>query len=106
MDIEAELEERGAIVRGPVTRLSEGLPIVADSDQHVDVAILDINLQGKEVYPIAEVLVARGIPFLFHTGHGEAERLRARFSDAPVCNKPVQTEFLVDEVERLLNLRP
>ncbi|MGB7405135.1 MAG: response regulator [Pacificimonas sp.] len=102
MDIESELEERGAIVRGPVTRLAEGLPISEDAAELLDAAILDVNLRGEDVFPIAERLASRGVPFLFHTGHADREDLRARFETAPVCNKPVQTEALVDEVERLL----
>ncbi|MGB3722817.1 MAG: response regulator [Pacificimonas sp.] len=102
MDIEAALEDRGATVRGPIMRLSDGVPLAENEDEHFDVAILDINLRGEEVYPIAERLKLRGVPFLFHTGHGEEDILKARFGEIPVCNKPVRTERLVDEVERLL----
>ena len=103
LDIEAALEDRGAIVRGPITRLSEGLPIAEDRDEAFDCAVLDVNLRGEDVYPIAEKLQARGIPFLFHTGHGDSAVLQERFAGAPVCNKPFQTERLVNELEKLIS---
>ena len=96
MDIEAELQDRGATVWGPVTRLSDGIPVASDASTRFDAAILDVNLRGEDVFPIAEALSGRGIPFLFHTGHGETIELQARFAGAPVCNKPIQTEQLVD----------
>ncbi|MEM8827546.1 MAG: response regulator [Pseudomonadota bacterium] len=102
MDIEAELVDRGVKVCGPVTRVSEGIPIVENDCEDVDAAILDVNLRGEDVYPIAERLAARGVPFLFHTGHGDAQKLQARFGRIPVCAKPVQTSELIDEVARLI----
>lgn len=103
LDIEAALEDRGAIVHGPITRLSDGLPIAEDPEQEFDCAVLDVNLRGEEVFPIAERLRARGVPFLFHTGHGDSETLQRRFAGAPVCNKPFQTERLVSELEKLID---
>ena len=103
LDIEAALEDRGATVRGPVTRLSEGLPIADDETQLFDCAVLDVNLRGEEVFPIAERLQARGVPFLFHTGHGDSTQLQQRFAGAKVCNKPFQTERLVKELEKLFS---
>lgn len=102
MDIEAALEDRGFRVRGPIMRVSDGLLIADDPNEKFDAAILDINLRGEDVYPIAEKLKSRGVPFLFHTGHGEANTLEARFGNIPVCNKPVHTQRLVEEVEKLL----
>lgn len=102
MDIESGLEDAGAIVCGPVTRVGDGLPLAEDTEQRFDAAILDINLRGEEVFPIAERLAARNIPFLFHTGHGEIGELQARFHGVPVCNKPIHTQALIEEVEKLL----
>ena len=44
-------------------------------------AVLDIDLHGEDVFPLAERLEARGIPFLFHTGHGDREELQRRFEE-------------------------
>lgn len=102
LDIESALEDRGAEVTGPVTRLADGLAAATDENSVFDCAVLDINLQGEEVFPIAEVLERRGVPFLFHTGHGDSKTLRKQFANAPVCNKPFQTERLVNELENLI----
>ena len=102
LDIEAALEQKGALVKGPVTRLADGLPIAENQSHEFDCAVLDVNLRGEEVFPIAEKLQKNGIPFLFHTGHGKSEVLQQRFANAPVCNKPFQTEKLLLELEKLI----
>lgn len=103
LDIESALEDRGADVTGPVTRLADGLKVANDDSTRFDCAVLDINLQGEDVFPIAEILEKRGVPFLFHTGHGDSNTLRKQFANAPVCNKPFQTERLVSELEKLIS---
>ena len=54
------------------------------------------------MFPIAETLRARDVPFLFHTGHGERSELQQRFAGALVCIKPVLPEDLVRAVAGLL----
>jgi CheY-like chemotaxis protein len=56
-------------------------------EQHFDAAILDENLHGERSYPVADALVARGIPFVFATGYGDTN-LRLRYPGRPVINKP------------------
>ena len=68
----------------------------------IDVAILDINLAGTNVAPLAEHLRARGIPFVFLTGYGDAELLPAGLRDAPRFDKPVNAEQLVAALQRLV----
>jgi hypothetical protein len=58
-----------------------------------DVAILDVNLNGQTVSPVAEILEARGLPFVFATGYGE-RGLPERFSNRPTLQKPFQQENL------------
>jgi two-component SAPR family response regulator len=67
----------------------------------VDIAVLDINLHGATVVPLAEHLRAQGVPFVFLTGYGDAELLPEDLRDRPRFDKPVQAERLV---EALLNL--
>ena len=56
-----------------------------------DGAILDINLGGEPIYPVARVLKRRGIPFIFATGY-EKESVPAEFSGLPVLAKPYLSE--------------
>ncbi|MPY69089.1 MAG: response regulator [Alphaproteobacteria bacterium] len=96
LEIESALEDAGAEVVGPCMNLRQALQEV--QDREIDAAILDVNLHGEDVFPVAERLFTRGIPFLFHTAHGERMELRARFENAPVCRKPILVEDLLTEL--------
>jgi CheY-like chemotaxis protein len=74
--------------------------VQAAQDDEIDVAILDINLNGEQSYPVASVLLARGIPFGFASGYGPAGRDPA-YADVPVLAKPYR-ESQVDQLLRLL----
>ncbi|MCP1199354.1 response regulator [Notoacmeibacter sp. MSK16QG-6] len=101
LDIELELEDAGASVIGPVDRLDLGMALLDDAPM-IDAAILDIDLHGVESFPIASRLRERGVPFLFHTGHGTRSELKEQFGDVTVCKKPVLSEQLIDAVAKLL----
>lgn len=57
-----------------------------------DMALLDVNLSGEPVFPVADALSARGVPFAFATGYGEGHD--PRFKDAPLLGKPIRQERL------------
>jgi len=101
-DIEHCLEEAGALMVGPAWRLGEALELVSDLREQMDAAILDVDLHGQDVFPVADVLKARGIPFLFHTGHGTRAGLDKRYPGAVVCPKPVFSDHLVAAVAGLI----
>lgn len=103
MEVGLALEDAGAKVVGPIDRLSKGLALLSDDQVQIDVAILDINLHGQEVFPIAERLMQRGVPFLFHTGHGTFAELGSRFPGAVICSKPVTMERLLKTASGLLS---
>jgi two-component sensor histidine kinase/CheY-like chemotaxis protein len=85
------LTELGFSVAGPFSRVSDAM--VAAVHDEIDAGIIDINLGGEFVYPVADVLVARNIPFVFVTGYG-VESIEARFGSVPVIKKPVQRQAL------------
>jgi len=89
--LEDMLAELGHTVVGPVGRLDKALEMA--QREAFDVAILDVNINGGEVYPIAEALSARGIPFVFSTGYGK-KSLPAPYSDRPALQKPFQRHDL------------
>ena len=70
MLLETILEDLGCTPVGPAATVEEGLQ-VAGGDEPLDAALLDVNVAGKQVFPIAEALKARGVPFVFSTGYGE-----------------------------------
>jgi two-component sensor histidine kinase/DNA-binding response OmpR family regulator len=85
------LMELGFSVVGPFSRAGEAA--AAAGDGGVDAAVLDINLDGELVYSVADVLAARGIPFVFVTGYG-AECIEPRFAHIPVLQKPIERQVL------------
>ena len=102
IDVEHSLDEAGAQTIGPASRLRDAVAIAADLDVQIDAAILDVDLHGQDVFPVADALRARGVPFLFHTGHGTKAGLNERYFGAVVCSKPILSEHLVAMVARLL----
>jgi PAS domain S-box-containing protein len=85
------LIELGFEVAGPYSRPADALKAVERGG--IAAAILDINLGGTLVYPVAEELTARGIPFIFVTGYGP-ENVDQRFAQVPVLQKPIERESL------------
>ncbi|MFW6027592.1 MAG: response regulator, partial [bacterium] len=67
-------------------------------EEQLDAAVLDVNLNGKRSDPVAEVLKERGIPFIFATGYGNAER----GAGVPVLDKPYTEEKLAHALNRVL----
>jgi CheY-like chemotaxis protein len=63
-----------------------------DAGGEVDAALLDVNLGGEAVFPVADALKARGVPFAFSTGYGEGHD--PRFRESPLLGKPIQFELL------------
>lgn len=84
LELETGLAEAGAEIVGPAYELAEAMGLL---DGPIDAAVLDANLNGLSVTPVAEALAARGVPFVFATGYGEAGGAPLGF-DAPVIRKP------------------
>jgi len=91
MLFEDMLDELGHSIDGVAGRLEEALELARLSQ--CDLAILDVHLNGVEVYPVADVLAGRGIPFIFATGYAGAE-LPEKFRGRPTIQKPFQPERL------------
>ncbi len=91
MLLEDMLLDFGCEVVGPAARLSKALEM-AESESFV-VAILDVNVAGEPIYPVAEAIVRRGLPLVFSTGYGGAG-IREPFRDRPVVQKPFSQQDL------------
>lgn len=89
--LEDMLGELGHAVVGPVARLDKALEMAAG--EPIDIAILDVNINGGQSYPVAEALAARDIPFVFSTGYGQRS-LPAQYRDQPTLQKPFQQHDL------------
>lgn len=85
MLLEDMLLDFGCVIVGPAARLSTALELA--ERESFDVAILDVNVAGEPIYPVAEALAARGVPLVFSTGYGGAG-IKEPFRDRPVVQKP------------------
>jgi CheY-like chemotaxis protein len=92
-DLAASLEAVGAEVVGPACSVKEALDLFS-RDIRLDGAVLDINLQSDRVYPVADMLRSRGVPFIFTTGY-DASAIPKCYSDVPRCTKPVDEQRLI-----------
>ena len=91
MLLEDMLDDLGYRVAASASRFEEAARLAGESE--IDLAILDVNLNGQEVYPVADILARRGIPFLFATGYGERGLPQAH-QHRPTLQKPFQQEAL------------
>ncbi len=101
LELETGLSEAGASVVGPAYELDEALALL---DQPIDAAVLDANLNGHSVLPVAEILAERGIPFVFATGYGDNGGAPGGFN-APVIRKPYDVTQVAAAVAALLAAR-
>jgi len=92
-EIEERLREAGSAVVGPALRLPEALALAKSED--LDAAVLDVNLNGQMVFPVAEALRNRKVPFLFLTGYGDTYLWPAEFRETPRLEKPAQRDDLI-----------
>lgn len=99
MLVETALEEENCIVVGPYAGVGEALE--AARAEPLDLAVLDINLAGELVFPVAEVLAGRGVPFLLLSGYGEVA-LPSNRRHWPICSKPFNMDELVSVLSRLV----
>src|SRR5476651_2125315 len=94
------LESMGAAVLGPYARLADG--IAAAKTERFDGALLDLNLAGESAEPLADLLAARGVPFVFLTGY-QRDSIDRRYANVPVLQKPIEAESLERVLVSLLD---
>lgn len=97
-----DLQALGCAVIGPFGTLAQAFEEAQQSE--FDFAVLDINLHGEMVYPLADDLSRRGIPFLFLTGYAAAA-LPEAFRAAPHVPKPYNAQLLASKMKSLLGIR-
>src|SRR4029077_4769081 len=91
MLLEDMLDELGYGVAAAVGTISEARKLAANGE--CSAAILDVNLDGQEISPVADILAQRGLPFVFVTGYGERS-LPEAYRGRPALQKPFQAEQL------------
>jgi CheY-like chemotaxis protein len=100
-DLSHSLKEEGAIVIGPAHSLSNAIELLKQT-MEIDGAILDVDLNGETVFPLAEALAQRGTPFVFATA-SDADTLPAPFGHMPHCQKPVDPARVADALRKAIS---
>ena len=94
MMLEDMLAEFGCVVAGVAASVSQALSEVAGAHE-IDAAILDVNLGGEKIFPVADILTERGVPVVFSTGYGPAD-LAQRYPESHLLHKPYAPEALAE----------
>ena len=97
--LEDMLADLGCAVLGPAASVKQALAMI--DAEAIDVAVLDVNLNGQLSYPIADALAARGVPFVFSTGY-DKDRMLDGYKTFPVLQKPFHQSELSDILAKLL----
>ena len=103
MLLETILADLGCDVVGPESNIEDGLNAVADV-AGLDAALLDVNVAGREIFPVAEALKAKGVPFVFSTGYGEAG-LPEHWRGNPTVQKPFTEGAIREALMTALNMQ-
>ena len=103
MLVEDMILDFGSEVVGPVSQMKEALNMAHNAE--LDAAILDINVAGAVIFPVADVLRERGVPVIFATGYG-ARTLPPRFHNSPTLGKPFSYPSLAEALRAALADQP
>ncbi|HEY1862606.1 MAG TPA: response regulator [Roseiarcus sp.] len=102
MSLTDALENAGSVVVGPVPSVDKAIKQI-ESEPRIDAAVLDVNLGGVLAFAVADMLIAKKIPFVFTSGY-EDDVLKSRYSKVKNCTKPYQframEEALVEAMAR------
>jgi CheY-like chemotaxis protein len=93
------LEELGYRVVAEAGEINEAMKLAQTAE--FDIAILDVNVNGKVISPVAELIKARNRPFIFATGYGSSG-LPEEYRDRPALQKPFQLETLAKMIDTAL----
>jgi len=96
MLVESLLADRGYAIAGPASRVAAALTLA--ENETLDAAVLDVNIAGEPVFPVADMLTRRGVPVVFLTGYGRLG-LPQHFRDYAVVEKPIDPEKLLAAVD-------
>ena len=97
--LELDLKDAGYTVIGPYANVTKALEAVKSAP--VDAAVLDVNLNGDFVFPLADHLMAQNVPVILLSGYGERQ-LPERYRSLPLLAKPHAPEMLLKEIIALI----
>jgi DNA-binding response OmpR family regulator len=105
LELAHALRRLGAEVIGPAASVSKARALISDAKGPISMAILDINLHGELVFPLAEELRARQVPFLFASGYAQPV-LPERYANVPIWGKPLDSDVFAKTLAAHLARKP
>jgi CheY-like chemotaxis protein len=96
MLLEGMLTDLGHTVAAEAGSIEEAMALAKDAD--FDIAVLDVNLNGQPITPVVEVLVQRGLPFVFASGYGQ-RGVPEPYRSSPTLQKPFQVDALEQAID-------
>lgn len=105
LDLAQWLEELGIQVIGPAGTVADALKLVEANAGRMDGALLDINLRGERVYPVADALAVRGLPFAFTSGYDDMV-IAPRYASTQRYEKPVDRGRVVEWLAATFHTAP
>ena len=100
MLLEGMLTDLGHSVAAEAGGLDEAISLARQAE--FDLAVLDVNLNGTPVTPVVEILIQRGLPFIFASGYGQ-RGLPEAYQTAPILQKPFQADALEQAINAVAN---
>lgn len=100
MELEDLLRRLGCVVLGPAPSIAQALQAL--DRERPDVAVLDVNLRGERVTPVAEALQEQGVPFVLVTGYGSERLPEKALREAPYLRKPISGKQLASAISEAL----
>jgi CheY-like chemotaxis protein len=100
--IEDLLAGQGCLIVGPFDEVPSAL--AAAQTKQIDAALLDVNVNGTKIYPVAEALAERKIPFLFLSGYGE-HAVPPNRPEWIACEKPIDAELLIGKLAQCISAK-
>lgn len=88
------LSESGAEIAGLVGSVKDARELIEAERDRLDGAVLDVNLGNDRVYPVADMLLAQGVPFVFATGY-DLWAIPPAYAQIPRCEKPIRVSALM-----------
>ncbi len=92
------LEDTACEIVGPAMNVRQAMKLAEEAE--IDVAILDVNLNGESSFPVATLLTSRGVPIVFSSGYG-SQGLPTEWQDRPTLPKPFTSDEVLDTLARL-----
>ena len=98
-DLARGFAQEGISIVGPVPSLDQAMALV--EQEQINLAVLDIALDGSKIYDVADILIAQDVPVLFVTGY-DRDAIPDRYADVPICQKPASAKDVIIALERII----